>query len=168
MTYLVPSTVRFVVVRASATVEARAPQSPIACYESLALVLRAEPDTSIRLTSDVPLPSVDVHFTLSTKWCIQRNLDLDLESEDIGFLAHTLGTKSEPLVHGAAMFAPSPLAALILRSGHRAHLDLVLPTAPFAGNPAKPYAWGLNRQHMLRISRLELGTTDLVEGAHAG
>ena len=142
--------------RSTATLEVCAKRDGVVGYESIALVLRATSDANIRLVGGVPLASVDVHFTLSTRWRTPGELDRDLGPEDVGFLAHNLGPRNEPTVHGASVIVSSPIAAVVANCSTQSYLELSLPTVPFSDDPNAPYVWGLQRDHMLRVSRLEL------------
>ncbi|UVS60028.1 MULTISPECIES: hypothetical protein [Nitrosomonas] len=87
--------------------------------ESFSLVLRPAPDTNMVLSSGEQLGDIEIHLTLSTKWRTANELDRDLTDDDVGFLAHTQGERSEPFVHGAALLRDTTVVGALLSRGQR-------------------------------------------------
>jgi hypothetical protein len=120
------------------------------------LVLRAAPDTNIVLSTGQLLAAVDIHLSLSTKWRTAQELDPDLAPEDVGFLAHIEGERSEPFVHGSALLSGTKIVNALLGVGTVGKVKMVLPNVPFEDRKEHPYVWGRNRPRMLRIGHLEI------------
>ena len=156
MTYVFPTDLHLSVTRISATVSLHVEGGALRSSESFSLVLRASRGTNIVLSTGQRLADVDIHFTLSTKWRTAQDVDRDLKSADVGFLAHTEGEQGVPFVHGGALLLNPTVVASFLCAGTHGKMILVLPTVPFEEGTDVPYVWGANRENMLRIDHLQL------------
>jgi hypothetical protein len=156
MTFALPTDLYLSVVRTSATMSLHVEESTLRSSESFALVLRASYDTNVILSTGQRLADVDIHLTLFTKHRTANELDQDLKTDDVGFLAHTEGEYGAPFVHGAALLFNTTVVALLLSNDIRGKVIMGLPTVPFNDSKDTPYVWGQNRPNMLRMSYLEI------------
>ncbi|WP_232428915.1 hypothetical protein [Aromatoleum toluclasticum] len=108
------------------------------------------------LSTGQRLADVDIHLTLFTKYRNAQELDRDLKTDDVGFLAHTEGEYGAPFVHGAALLFNTTAVAALLSDGMCGKVRMGLPTVPFNDSKDAPYMWDKNRPNMLRISDLEI------------
>nr|WP_315258974.1 hypothetical protein [uncultured Duganella sp.] len=156
MNYVLRAQIFFSVVHVSATTSLHANEGRLLSSDSYSLVLRAAHDTNIVLCTGSKLSDIDIHFTFSTKWGFAKELDRDLESDDVGFLAHSGGGRDGSFVHGGALLLSSSVVASLLDDQLKGEIRLEVANLPFLAESDTPFVWEMNRRHMLRISHLEV------------
>ena len=157
MTHTLPTCLYLSVIRVSASASLHGEGGTLRSSESLSLVLRADSDTNIVLSTGQRLATVEIHLTLSKQWRTAQELDRDLTPDDVGFLVHNEGEHREPHVGGGALFLSSTaIANALLGVGTTGKVQFVLPSVPFSDKQTDPYVWGQGRPNKLRISHLDI------------
>ena len=156
MSIYFPMNVLFTVVSASVTDESSMVEENLHTERRFRLVLRADDRTMIHLSSGESLSEIDVHFILSSDWKTPRDVDRELQPQDIGFLAHNKSQNDPPLVHGAAIWPSEFLPGTLLQSSVKGYVSLTLSSVPQVLDHEKPFIWSCGRLHSIRISHISV------------
>lgn len=151
-----PVLVLFDVVRASMTDTLHNCDGNFEIEKKFNLVLRAEQQTPILLSSGEPLSEVDVHLSLSTRW---RNPDdLDLSADDAGFLTYSDSGYGGEHIGGALIWPIETFPKALLANGVTGLVSLSLSTVPTIIDGCEPFVWNSGKLRRLKIASASIST----------
>jgi len=155
MTIQIPMLVSFRVLRASMSSDLEMRDGAPRLSHGLYLVLLAERDTKIQLSSGEPLSEIELHFSVSSKWRTTTELDSDLTAPDVGFLSHNKESNGKAFVHGAALWPDEPLPQYLLAEHLRRNARFSISSLSTLSDSSPPHSWATGREHFLRLSSLQ-------------
>ena len=155
MTIHIPMLVSFRVLHASMSSELAMRDGAPRSNHGLYLVLLAERNTKICLSSGDPLSEVELHFSLSSKWRTPIDLDCDLTAHDVGFLSHNQEPNGKAFVHGSALWPDEPLPQYLLSEHLRRNAQFTIASLPTLSDSSPPHSWATGREHFLRLSSVQ-------------
>lgn len=155
MTFQSPMLVSFSVLHASILSEIEMRSGLPFVTSSLNLVLLADRDTKIQLVGGEHLSTIELHFSISSKWRSPKELNPDLTADDVGFLCHTRESNGNAFVHGSAVWPTNePLPQFLLSDNLRRNVHFTIPSLSRVFESEPPYSWGTNREYGLRLSSI--------------
>ena len=122
------------------------------------LVLSVSPETDIMLSNGDKLSSNTINLSFSDKWKTGKDIDKDLNSEDIGFLVYTEDESGIPFIHGSVLLQDHSVIEKLFIQGVKGRLRITIPEIPFNENRDDSYIWGTYRKNLLRIQYMNIST----------
>jgi hypothetical protein len=85
-------------------------------------------------------------------------MDVQLGSEDFGYLVQTAQRNGDPFVHGMVIWpdAAGPLPHYLLGPGVSARVQLTISSLDQLLNHEEPHAWEMGRAHCLHVSSFSI------------
>ncbi len=161
MTAHFPMHISFRILGASMSSELEVRDGQTLAYSSLKLILLADSDTKIQLSSGEPLSDIEVNLTVSSRWHTPTELDKDLTSYDVGFLCHTRESNGKAFVHGALLWPDEPLPQYLLSENMNRRAQLVISSLPTLFDPSPAHSWGESRKHFLHVSSANFSSAQI-------
>lgn len=159
MTIQFPMLVSFRILRASMSSDIEVHDGLPCAITSLSLVLLADRDTKIHLSSGEPLPETEIHFSISSKWRTPAELGRDLTANDVGFLCHTRESNGKAFVHGASVWPNEFLPQYLLAENLSCNAQFTIASLSTILESSPSYSWGTNREHVLRLSSVRFSAS---------
>lgn len=155
MTIQIPMLASFRVLRASMSCDLEMRDGAPCLNHGLHLILLAERNTRIQLSSGESLSEVELHFSVSTKWRTTTELDAGLTAHDVGFLSHNQVSNGKAFVHGAALWPNEQLPQYLLAEQLKRNAHFSIASLPTLSDSSPPHSWATGREHFLRLSSVQ-------------
>lgn len=144
------------VIRAAESVYLGSDEGQLKTHRDLHLVLRADSYANICLISGERINKFDIDFTISTRWKNGKELDQDLDPDDIGFFCHTEDKDGKPAIHGGAIWLFNSFPEALADPKAVSNVSVLLANVQTIPEYALPFQWGLNRPNILLIKSIEI------------
>jgi hypothetical protein len=147
--------IHFEINSASETVLVGNEGGKVITHRKLALTMRADNYAKIDLSNGRPINHYDVHFSLSTKCRTAKDIDADLNDDEIGFLVYS-DNKSEIFIHGSAVWPHDTFIDGICNPDVKVYLSLTLANQEVVHDYAPSITWKPHRDGAFRLSALDI------------